>query len=617
MREERSERGQYMNEYLDHGVGDFSPKEVRKYFEEIEGPTSSLKDHVVLETYQRDVNRCCRPPSYTFKWWKENVMDDFNIRSNYAAAVAGSLQLTDYSKTLFMGLRIAKVWNYTNDMVKFHKLLILLEKLPTDEMGVWGISSKTAGSLVQKLRLDQTERLLKLLVLSNNGAICLSQTHFNYQNGFHFGEWVADVVKGIRKQHRKYFNTFMRVFRYTHKINTHFSGRYLRVFDKMPENELMLTTTDKRNWKGKFRLAVIVKNVEDWQPLRLNHKKDKIWLKKFKRVPKNRNIWGLPDLLIKGINKKKFSLFIKEYKKWGSAEQNDPHKVLAMAKLIMWFGQDWYQYKKDTGVSTHDAGINLPNMRNDEAAKFLKRYAHEFGHAQRIVHNWAYILEQGVNPLSKNGLALSKAVCQSLVFDNVVDHAFAQECAKWTTDQSAFIEWQQIWLSHKDVMFETIPKVIVSKGDWKFYKLDRDDPRGPFLGNYTGCCQHPNGAGASCAKYGVVSPYSGFVVLEHRGDIKYQSWIWRKSDTLVFDSIEGLSDMKANAKDIYLEGIHSFKGGLGINRILVGTGYGSIHFNKCVTLDNPVELPGGYSDAHQVWEIISPPEVFQEDEIDF
>lgn len=104
------------------------------------------------------------------------------------------------------------------------------------------------------------------------------------------------------------------------------------------------------------------------------------------------------------------------------------------------------------------------------------------------------------------------------------------------------------WLSRSEELKEekrkAIPYVEVKHGGYTFTRLDPDDPRTLFLGEYTYCCQSIGGAAESCVWHGVESPNSGFyVVLDRKGDIVAQSWAWRKGDVLVFDNVEGIGRM--------------------------------------------------------------------------
>lgn len=111
--------------------------------------------------------------------------------------------------------------------------------------------------------------------------------------------------------------------------------------------------------------------------------------------------------------------------------------------------------------------------------------------------------------------------------------------------------------------------------DWKLVKLDSDDFRGPLLGSMTGCCQHLTSLGSSSAIGGVVSPFSGFYIIEKNGKLFAQSWAWRSlAGDLVFDSWESVHEAKeviaAFALLIQTAAKKLMEGPLGVRSVLIG-----------------------------------------------
>lgn len=93
--------------------------------------------------------------------------------------------------------------------------------------------------------------------------------------------------------------------------------------------------------------------------------------------------------------------------------------------------------------------------------------------------------------------------------------------------------------------------------------LPRSDTRGILLGNYTNCCQHPFGQGATCAFYGQTQANSCFFIIHYKNsrDVICQSWAWEglsldgKSKTVCFDNVEalGLGDRQQDVFNCYKE----------------------------------------------------------------
>src|SRR5262249_10911960 len=80
-------------------------------------------------------------------------------------------------------------------------------------------------------------------------------------------------------------------------------------------------------------------------------------------------------------------------------------------------------------------------------------------------------------------------------------------------------------------------------GDLVGFFLPRDDVRGLYLGEITGCCQHPNSVAKLAAWHGQESPNGGFFVVVDKnnpGKVLAESWSMVSPDGgLLLDSIEG------------------------------------------------------------------------------
>jgi hypothetical protein len=568
----------------------------------------------------------------------ENSLDEYGvgdaIRFAYAWKVAHVLRWSEYDyettllcKKLFVKLRMKKVWKAT-EVEPIEAMVLALQnaglmQFISPKYTVWKINLDHIADMMKKgMTPGQVVRLLKLIRPVLDGSVTRNMSNNNhfYIRGFHAGDWFESVIRGIRHGHLKHFDRFMRVFKHTHKISHNITGRFFTgqragLLNGLTEAELKMTVTDTRNWVSngrlRFRLNVIVKIAAEWQPMRLNHVVDQAWISKFGRVPTDQLVRNLPSEVISSFSKATFGGFISEYKALGPFTSEQSHVVLALAKLHIWFGKSWrkavgYDGCEPDVANIHDRGINLPNVPVEDVKVFLKRYTHKWADAVRIAGNWQLLADQGINPLGKEGLATSLKFLASMLYEGVLDIPFAQECATWGNSQHQFESLQGMWMG-RNITYSSIPKVTLSEGDWKFYLLDRNDPRGPFLGEYTGCCQHPNGAGAACALHGTSSPDGGFVVLEHQGAVKFQSWVWRKDDTLVFDNIEGscASHLHKDAKRIYLEGVRAFRGRLDVNTIYIGIGGSDIGFDGDLPRKNrDVQAPGGYTDSYSVWEVV-------------
>lgn len=70
--------------------------------------------------------------------------------------------------------------------------------------------------------------------------------------------------------------------------------------------------------------------------------------------------------------------------------------------------------------------------------------------------------------------------------------------------------------------------------------LQRHDTRGMFIGNYAGCCQHPDSYAATLAIDGQISSKSSFFIIEdQRGEMILGSYVWEDDNgNICFDSFE-------------------------------------------------------------------------------
>ena len=107
--------------------------------------------------------------------------------------------------------------------------------------------------------------------------------------------------------------------------------------------------------------------------------------------------------------------------------------------------------------------------------------------------------------------------------------------------------------------------------------LPRSDARGVFVGHYTECCQHLEGA-KWATRHGQSSPYGCFWVVEKHGEIVAQAWAWEGRDGRVcFDNIEACRGFR---KDKAIENLLAETAraiAVGGRLVTVGTRYSDIN----------------------------------------
>jgi hypothetical protein len=225
----------------------------------------------------------------------------------------------------------------------------------------------------------------------------------------------------------------------------------------------------------------------------------------------------------------------------------------------------------DAGQFFLDLRINIPGWRR------LVQL-----HPEAIMYSGQWLaVEQSLGRLPKS---LSELRTESLKvrYTDVENREVAELAAQYKLGQEEFLDYQKFLQKLKPKTFEAIPMVqvfgedVALEGDWRLRRLLADDPLGPMLGIATNCCQHLHGAASSCAKDGMKAGTSSFWVVEYKGLVIAQSWVWRTENVLVLDSIEALNSAYVEGiARLYREASRRTVGKLGISEVRVGdTAYG-------------------------------------------
>lgn len=368
--------------------------------------------------------------------------------------------------------------------------------------------------------------------------------------------------------------------------------------------------------QARLRMA---EKVKPEQGLANAMRKASVW-SPFGRVPAARAVRSISPELIPHLDGKVWGCAMELLKAYGKATQNHlwfmsdgngetQHLVEAVFRTAVAFSGDRNRCKvwltSDVSV-WHDRGVDLPTAPMcDDAHGWLWRYRDDdrVYDAIRVAKAWGALLPLGMSV--KTGLSAALKLTSGLAYEEAQSPAFASECARWQIDPDTYRILERRWLSGVNGRTsEGIPFVSVDHGEYRFYRLAGDDPRGLFLGMHTNCCQHPMGVGGTCAWHGASDEFGGFYVVEYRGSIVAQSWAWRSThdgrQTLCFDNIEMLSDAYSDkVKEVYLTAAKQLLGRLGVRRVVCGLSYGG-----CIVADLPrddarIEFPGGYTDAHE------------------
>jgi hypothetical protein len=292
------------------------------------------------------------------------------------------------------------------------------------------------------------------------------------------------------------------------------------------------------------------------------------------------------------------------------ADQWQPASAYGLASV---FGKDWKQWMDRTaklGIDSHDATYWLP-QRSPSDNLGLKEFL--FRHIQTdrtklelVSKKWPEMTaEQRKLPLDA-----MLTLFREHTYLNNRDKSFAEENAKWGVNERFYKQRETRFLAARDTPSPFPMDKSWESGNLKGFFLPRNDARGLYLGQHTGCCQHPDNVGAPCAWHGQESPDGGFFVVVDKtkpDKILAASWTWVSDNGgLCFDSIESKS-VAGNEKDlatVYKQAGKELSSNFHTVTVSKASKFGplSAHMNDCPAageraLPLPSNYAGKYSDA--------------------
>lgn len=223
--------------------------------------------------------------------------------------------------------------------------------------------------------------------------------------------------------------------------------------------------------------------------------------------------------------------------------RKDPPEYLV--PLVTTFGsrsEEWLTKMAKLGYSEHDATYWLP-LGGQGLGEFL------FAQGERLRQRSTSVSELGLICRVWHKLSVEErslpfrllvTVCKTRKYASINHQGFALECANWGVSARDYNYYEGRFIRSLQIP-DFLSGIDATRDGIRAYFLPREDTRGLFLGEYTNCCQHPDGAGEACAWYGQEKPNSGFLVFEDNSGIIAQSWTWiNKSGDLCFDNCEAL-----------------------------------------------------------------------------
>jgi hypothetical protein len=235
-------------------------------------------------------------------------------------------------------------------------------------------------------------------------------------------------------------------------------------------------------------------------------------------------------------------------------EENRANAAIALSVVFGSNWQGWLRRMKRRGVDLHDATYWLPTIESPGLGEYLTKYWESPLKAlSKIARSWNDLgeNEQKMRPRELTAWISSKK------YSNARSTSLAMEAALWGVSASDYYKIEDRWLralmKKGGKVPSAMPKIDVREDDYRMYRLEKNDPRALFLGEYTDCCQSVGNVGGPCTWFGVEDTNSGFYVIEDRaGNIIAQSWAWIAEPYLVFDSIEGkgLSEASSSRQNL-------------------------------------------------------------------
>lgn len=281
-----------------------------------------------------------------------------------------------------------------------------------------------------------------------------------------------------------------------------------------------------------------------------------------------------------------------------------PENFDSCLRIALMFGKDIQtalRYVEDFSRQANDSSWWSLSYRLHNAAQKLP--------LKKDAKRWRnFVLSSFMSPVFgqiMDNLDVVEEVCGGVPINiGEVKEKFHQAGRTWefdlNSDEKSFIRNNP----HKS--FETCPHAEVVDGEYRLVKLTHNDTQQLTAGRLVDCCQHLNGAGASCAAKAWTSGYCAIYAVFKADRMVAQTFAWRSDKNhIVFDSVEALSGVNRDVVlPMFEKAANQIVGQLGICKVLVGdTSYGitlelNKRFSDGVKRKTPSPLtPLGYSDA--------------------
>jgi len=318
------------------------------------------------------------------------------------------------------------------------------------------------------------------------------------------------------------------------------------------------------------------------------------WIHYHRRIPGgdlgNFLVREIPKSEIKNFAWKKFRAVFGHLQDLGLHLEDAAKGAIALLGVFGPRWKTWLQRMEARHVGAHDATYWLPAATQPDLGAWLLRHLETPQETLRlVVSRWEDLSDEDRRLPTAEIVAVIRASAYGS--EASLNRALAEECGRWGVSKERFSKYVRRYSEGlAAIKEETVPGFpTVRDGELTAYRLARGDVRGLFLGEHTDCCQSVGNIASSCAWHGATGRDGGFVVVERRGQIVAQSYIWRDGGFVVFDSLECLGERK-RFRPIMLAAAREMIGRLGVVGVYAGAGYGE----SDERVPNPFVHPASY-----------------------
>jgi hypothetical protein len=305
------------------------------------------------------------------------------------------------------------------------------------------------------------------------------------------------------------------------------------------------------------------------------------------------------------------------FQHWKEIE-NKIHDIASVINIVKLFGgrsHDYIMRMKAHDIRIHDIMSNewsqILYITEEQIKWIFKIEPKDAVQSHRIIKDWKILESKEWNPYERQAFKHAQVIFSMMTYAEILDHDFALEAAKWRISEHIFNNNQKWWVNREVLTHQTIPAPIgIKKDGYHLYQLDKNDVRTAYIGYYTGCCQHLNGYGDSCARHSISNPDGAVWVVEYQGSILALSWVWRLEEIICLDNVEIGKISTSNkhieyVKELFIQACHDVRNRLGIERAYIGIGYTDFTIPELAKVTFGLKPNGyhGYSDANYAWQI--------------